>query len=217
MPSPFLPQQNPTHPIPYNVPPARGYSHITATPSINTTAGNRLISIAGQTGLSPSSSTPSTSLASQAETAFYNLLQCLAASGATISDLLSMRIYIVDYDPSLKKQPWHRALASFLDEKAPPSITVVPVPTLVGVGVVFEVEAMASIPVEPVREVEVVVVGAGLSGLQAAWDLQKAGVGVVMVEARGRVGGKTWSRDTTPPKRDGEGGECEGGCGCCVD
>lgn len=40
---------------------------------------------------------------------------------------------------------------------------------------------------------DVIVVGAGLSGLQAAYSAQQAGLSVVVVEARDRVGGKVWS------------------------
>ncbi|KAI1408025.1 hypothetical protein F5Y13DRAFT_114921 [Hypoxylon sp. FL1857] len=40
---------------------------------------------------------------------------------------------------------------------------------------------------------DVVVVGAGFSGLQAAHSAQQAGLSVAVVEARDRVGGKSWS------------------------
>lgn len=40
---------------------------------------------------------------------------------------------------------------------------------------------------------DVVVVGAGFSGLQAACSAQQTGLSVVVVEARDRVGGKSWS------------------------
>lgn len=44
---------------------------------------------------------------------------------------------------------------------------------------------------EPIREAEVVVVGAGLAGLSAARSLRSAGRDVVVIEARNRVGGRT--------------------------
>ena len=52
-------------------------------------------------------------------------------------------------------------------------------------------------PAEPV-EVDVVVVGAGISGLVAARELVKAGKSVMVCEARDRVGGRTWSQELAP-------------------
>lgn len=43
------------------------------------------------------------------------------------------------------------------------------------------------------EEVDVVVIGAGLSGLEAARLVQQTGLSVAVLEARDRVGGKTWS------------------------
>ncbi|KAK7900998.1 hypothetical protein LTR67_003284 [Exophiala xenobiotica] len=44
-----------------------------------------------------------------------------------------------------------------------------------------------------IQDIDVVVVGAGLSGLQAATDVQNAGFSCVVLEAKDRVGGKTLS------------------------
>jgi monoamine oxidase len=43
--------------------------------------------------------------------------------------------------------------------------------------------------------VRVVVVGAGFAGLMAAWQLTQRGCEVVVLEARGRVGGRVWSQE----------------------
>lgn len=40
---------------------------------------------------------------------------------------------------------------------------------------------------------DVIVIGAGLSGLQAAYSAKQAGLSSVVIEARDRVGGKVWS------------------------
>lgn len=48
---------------------------------------------------------------------------------------------------------------------------------------------------------DLVVVGAGFSGLQAAYSAQQAGLSVAVLEARDRVGGKSW----TVPLSNGRG------------
>lgn len=51
-----------------------------------------------------------------------------------------------------------------------------------------------TVPPEPVAR-PVIVIGAGVGGLAAARALQDAGVDVVVVEARDRVGGRVWTLD----------------------
>ncbi len=40
---------------------------------------------------------------------------------------------------------------------------------------------------------KVLVIGAGMAGLSAAWHLKEAGIDVIMLEARDRVGGRVWT------------------------
>jgi monoamine oxidase len=56
-------------------------------------------------------------------------------------------------------------------------------------------------------ERRVVVIGAGLAGLHAAWRLQLAGVDVIVLEARDRVGGRVWSQTTADGTIVERGGE----------
>ncbi|KAJ9130767.1 Amine oxidase [Pleurostoma richardsiae] len=189
---------------PGEVVPDPTYSHVASI-----RPGVRVIHTAGQVGTRIDGTVPS-SYVDQIHQALANLEACLAAAGASQRDVVKLTYYIVNYDP--KNRPHAEILPKWLGGLKP-ATTLVPVPALAKPELLFEVEAVAAVrdpagllpfvrpPRGGVAMVDVVVVGAGLSGLQAGYDVQKAGFSCVVVEARDRVGGKTW----TVPVNGGKG------------
>lgn len=88
---------------------------------------------------------------------------------------MKLTYYIVNYDHT---KPAHRGpLMKCLGDHRPAS-TLIPVAKLAASSLLFEVEAAATILPYPTKRVDVVVVGAGMRGLQTAVDLQNAGLKV---------------------------------------
>ncbi|KAE8446359.1 hypothetical protein EG329_012108 [Mollisiaceae sp. DMI_Dod_QoI] len=200
--------QNP-HIALYNPPSIRAprptYSQVAST---SLSPGSRLVYTSGQVGTTASGHTP-TSFSEQATIVFQSLHICLHTAGARIRDIIKLTYYVVDV--SKNHLEFSGPLMEFLtdengDVHSPPS-TMISVAALARPGWLLEVEAVAvvspSIPSltnltisssQEVKSADVVIVGAGLSGLQAALDVQKAGLSCIVLEARDRVGGKTLSR-----------------------
>jgi monoamine oxidase len=164
----------------------------------------QLIYTAGQVGRDKNGQVAS-SYEEQVHLAFQNLQECLVAAGATPADIVKLTYYIVDYSPSNRYHA--KVLLQFLNGHRPPA-TLIPITHLARPEYKFEIEAVAAIRdlhaipsivrPEPAGSlaVDVVVIGGGLSGLQAAYDVQRQGFSCIVLEARDRVGGKTWSRPT---------------------
>ena len=160
--------------------------------NVTTSTGpGRFVTTAGQVGADENGNVPDDP-DEQIKLAFENLGRCIIAAGASVTDILKLVYYIVNYDSNQRRHAKH--MTAFLKGHRP-ATTLVPVSKLGRPDFVFEVEAYIYVPQNPLREADVVVIGAGLSGLKAAFEVQRAGYSCVVVEARDRVGGKTYSVD----------------------
>ncbi|KAI0487801.1 putative flavin-containing amine oxidase [Xylaria cf. heliscus] len=166
----------------------------------------KLVHVAGQPGSTKDGQVPE-DYESQIHLALFNLRKIMIAVGASISDIAKLTLLIVDYDATTRKHARH--IQRFLGNHRP-AITLIPVPKLAVLSWKFEIDAVISLPEKPIvpsplpasnEIVDVVIIGAGLAGLSAAQDVLKSGLSCVVLEARDRVGGKTWSQ----PLEDGKG------------
>ncbi|TGJ86985.1 hypothetical protein E0Z10_g1712 [Xylaria hypoxylon] len=166
----------------------------------------KLIHVAGQPGVTKDGLVPE-DYESQIHLALLNLRKIIITAGASIKDIAKLTLLIVDYPSTNRKHARH--IQRFLAGHRP-AITLIPVPHLAAPSWKFEIDAVIALPSTPAvpaplatanEVVDVVIIGAGLAGLSAAHDVIKSGLTCVVLEARDRVGGKTWSQ----PLEDGKG------------
>jgi enamine deaminase RidA (YjgF/YER057c/UK114 family) len=81
-------------------------------------------------------------LAAQARQAFRNVLIAVEAAGGIISDVVSLRIYIVDYGPD-KAKAVGNALRETFSGPTKPAATWIGVASLADPGFLIEIEAIA--------------------------------------------------------------------------
>lgn len=158
-----------------------------------------LVHISGQPGIADDGSVPS-DYESQIHLSILKLRRILIAVGASTSDIAKLTVFVVNYDAAARKHTSH--LMRFLG-KHRPAITLIPVNQLAAPSWLFEIDAVLNRPAPihipqtltiPRKSVDVVIIGAGLAGLSAARDVTGKGYTCVVLEARDRVGGKTWSK-----------------------
>lgn len=161
--------------------------------------GGTDVHVSGQAGIASDATVPS-DYVSQIHLALYNLRKVIIAANATVKDIAKLSIFIVNYDPVNRKHA--RPVMRFLGGHRP-AITLVPVQQLAVPSWLFEIDAVLSIPADRIpralpaskNAVDVVIIGAGLAGLTAAHDILRSGHTCVVIEARDRIGGKTWSQE----------------------
>lgn len=166
---------------------------------------SRLLHVSGQVGTAKDGTVPA-DYVSQIHLALLHLRKILIAAGATTRDIAKLTLYIVNYDPAQRKHT--RPIQRFLKGHRP-AMTLVPVTQLAAPGWLFEVDAVIACPEVPSislpaptnsqggsksESFDVAIIGAGLAGLTAAHEVLRAGLTCVVLEARDRVGGKTWSQ-----------------------
>ncbi|KAI0547061.1 putative flavin-containing amine oxidase [Xylaria curta] len=185
---------------------AVGPFNITAAYCAPAITAGKLIYVAGQPGGARDGQVPD-DYESQIHLVLFNLRKAIIAAGAATGDIAKLTLSIVNYDAKTRKHTRH--VQRFLG-KHRPAITLIPVSKLAVSSWKFEVDAVIVLPEKPIaiaslptsnEAVDVVIIGAGLAGLSAAHDVLKSNLSCVVLEARDRVGGKTWSQ----PLQDGKG------------
>ncbi|RAQ99990.1 amine oxidase [Stemphylium lycopersici] len=186
-----------------NVADPQSYSH-----AVSVNGAQRTIYTSGLLGQHKDGSFPGT-FGEQALLAVQNFLDVIQASGATANDIVKLTFYIVDWNKDLQGELLE-AVMSLANATGgmplKPTTTLVPVANLAHPEAKFEMEAVLCIgglmqlwaggeisanrlPID--EEVDVVVVGGGFSGCMAAYDMHKAGLSVILLEAKHRIGGKS--------------------------
>ena len=112
-------------------------------PQAVATSGKRTLYVSGQTAWDAHRQLVGESdLAAQARQAFLNLRAVVEASGATLSDVVSLRIYVVNYRPE-NAEAVGKAFREFFSSEAAPATTWLGVAALADPGFLIEVEATA--------------------------------------------------------------------------
>lgn len=113
------------------------YSHVAAV-----TRG-RLVFVSGQVAFDEQGHVVGRTMAEQTEQVFHNLKVALAASGATLADVVKMNIYIRDLTTS-RLQAFREVRAKHLGQHLPAS-TLVATPALVHEDLMLEIEVVAAV------------------------------------------------------------------------
>lgn len=117
-----------------------GFTHLTTVPP-----GAQLVFIAGQSGADENGSYGS--FKDQLERAFIRLRKALSAVGAAPEHVVKITILSVDHDADKQRLISAQRNAFWPDELIKPTSTLIPVPRLASDGMLFEIDAIAVLPI----------------------------------------------------------------------
>jgi enamine deaminase RidA (YjgF/YER057c/UK114 family) len=107
--------------------------------------GARTVHVSGQTAWDATRTVVGgRDLGEQARQALRNIRAALGEAGGSLADVVSLRIYIVDYQPD-KAAAISAALRAFFPGNSPPASTWIGVSALASEDFLVEIEAVASI------------------------------------------------------------------------
>jgi enamine deaminase RidA (YjgF/YER057c/UK114 family) len=126
---------------PKTLAPPPGYTYV-----VETKGPGRTVYIAGQLGLDLDNKLVGApgDFRAQCEKAFENLGAALAAASATFTDVVKINNYLVDMTHIAI---FREVRDAFLNTKAPPASTTVAISQLARPGALFEIEAVAVLPI----------------------------------------------------------------------
>lgn len=141
---------------------------------------------------------------SQVHIALFNLHRSLVDAGLAVSDIVEVGLQA--HEDYLEQELHVKHLRRLLGSHKP-RVVKHPLKQTLKPGSLFQLKALvrktkvpefveSKFPLnEPAKEFDVIIIGAGLAGLTAAHQLTQAGLTCVVVEARDRVGGRTYTHD----------------------
>jgi enamine deaminase RidA (YjgF/YER057c/UK114 family) len=124
--------------------PTRGYSH-----AVETTSPSRTIYLAGQLGRTADGQLAGApgDFRAQAVQAFENMKTALIAAGANFEHIVKVTAYFVD----IAHLPIYLEVRNrYVDTNAPPASTAIQISKLAHEGGLFEIEAIAVVPLKQV-------------------------------------------------------------------
>lgn len=110
---------------------------------IVTSVGGRTVYLSGQTPFNAQEQIVGTTRQEQMRQALKNIQTAMEAIGGSLKDVVSLRIYIVDYNPDTEMNVIADGLKEFFADSNPPATTWIGISSLAVKDFLIEIEAVA--------------------------------------------------------------------------